>query len=101
MRLHIGKTATEQLLGALDRQPLCDIDEFAATVIAAAGIALGVFVGQQRTLHFEHRLRDDVLAGDQLDLRLLALAFAVDRRRDFRIGCGQIIAKKAGSTLDQ
>ena len=101
MRLHIGKAATEQLLGALDRQPLCDIDEFAATVIAAAGIALGVFVGQQRTLHFEHRLRDDVLAGDQLDLRLLALTFAVDRRRDFRIARGQVIAKKAGRTLGE
>src|SRR6266436_4975805 len=79
MRLDIGKAAAEELLGTLDRQPLGDIDKAAAAVIAAPGIALGIFVGQYRALRFEHRTRDDVLACDQLDLRLLAAAFAGDR----------------------
>ena len=36
MRLHIGEAAAEQPFGALDRQPLGDIDKFAAAVIAPA-----------------------------------------------------------------
>ena len=96
MRLHIGKAAAEQALGAVDREPLGDIDKTAAAVIAAPGIALGVFVGQHRALRFEDRARDDILACDQLDLVLLALAFAGDRRGQFRVGGGERIAKKAG-----
>ena len=34
MRLHIGEAAAEQLCHPLDRQPLGDIDELAAAVIA-------------------------------------------------------------------
>jgi hypothetical protein len=99
MRLDIGKAATEQSLGALDRQPLGDIDKGAAAVVAAARIALGIFVGEHRPLRLEDRPRHDVLAGDQFDLRLLALALALDRRRDFRIGGGQVIGKEAAVGL--
>jgi hypothetical protein len=73
VRLHIGKAALEEALGALDRQPLGDIDKLAAAVITASGIALGIFVGEQRALRLEDGARDDVLARDQLDLGLLAL----------------------------
>ena len=68
IRLHVGEAAAEQLLGALDRQRLGDVDELAAAVIAPARIALGVFVGQHRALRLEHGAADDVLGGDQLDL---------------------------------
>ena len=47
MRLDIGEAAPEQLLGALDREAFGHIDKGAAAVIAAAGIAFGVFVRQQ------------------------------------------------------
>src|SRR5580704_19649011 len=43
MRLDIGKAASEKALGALDRECLGDIDEFASAIISAAGIAFGVF----------------------------------------------------------
>ena len=99
MRLDIGKVAAEQPFGALDRQAFGDIDKGAAAVIAAAGIALGIFIGEQRTLRFEHRPRDDVLAGDQLDLRLFALALALDRRGQLRIGGGQVVGKEAAVSL--
>ncbi len=101
MRLHVRKGAGKQPSRALDREALGNIDELAAAIIAPPGIAFRVFVGQHRALRLEHRARDDVLAGDQLDLRLLALALAVDRRRQLRIGCGQVIAEKAGGTLGQ
>jgi hypothetical protein len=37
-------------------------------------------------LSLEHGARNDVLAGDQLDLRLLALTLALDCRGNFRVG---------------
>src|SRR6185503_10182908 len=50
----------------------------AALVVATAGIALGIFVGEHRALRFEHRLADDILRGDQLDLGLLAAKLGAD-----------------------
>src|SRR5437588_11345736 len=50
MRLHIGEAAPEEALGALDRERLGDIDEFASDIISAAGITFGVFVCQHRAL---------------------------------------------------
>jgi hypothetical protein len=37
VRLHVGVVGAEQLLDALDRELLGDVDEFAAAVVALAG----------------------------------------------------------------
>ena len=37
MRLHVGERTAEQLLDAVDREPLDHVDELAAAVIALAG----------------------------------------------------------------
>ena len=89
VRLHIGKAGAEQFLGALDRQRFHHVDPFAAAVIAIARITLGIFVGQHRTLRFQHRAADDVFRRDQLDLVALPAEFAADRRRDIGIGLGE------------
>jgi hypothetical protein len=47
-------------------------------------------------LRFKDCARDDVLACNQLDLRLLTPAFAIDRRGEFRVGGAKRIGKKAG-----
>ncbi len=86
MGLDIGEGRAEQLPGPVDRQLLGDIDIFAAAVIALAGIAFGIFVGQHRTLGFQDGLGDDVLAGNQLDLVALAVEFVLDAVEDFGIG---------------
>ena len=75
IRLHVGESAVEQALGALDGERLGDVDELAAAIVAPARIALGVLVGHHRALRLEHGARDDVLRGDQLDLVLLAPEF--------------------------
>ena len=46
VRLHVGVAGAEQLLDAVDGQLLDDVDELAAAVVALAGIALGVLVGE-------------------------------------------------------
>src|SRR3954468_3717772 len=94
--LHVGEAGAEQLLGALDRQRLDDVDIFAAAIIAPAGIALRIFVGEDRTLRLEHRFGDDVLGSDQLDLVALAAEFERDRLRDFGIGRGERVGEEAG-----
>ena len=89
MRLDVGEVAAEQLLGAVDRQLLGDVDILAAAVVAPARVALGVFVGQHRALRLQHRGGDDVLAGDQLDAVLLADQFGAERRGQLGIGLGE------------
>ena len=79
MRLHVGILRAEQLFRAIARQVLHHVGEFAAAVIALARIAFRVFVGEDAAGGFEHRLRREVLAGDQLDLRVLPLHFMLDR----------------------
>ena len=55
MRLDVGVLGAEQLLGAIDRELLGDVDELAAAVVALARIAFGVLVGELRALRREDR----------------------------------------------
>ena len=95
MGLHVGEGAAEQPLGAVDGELLDDIDKFAAAVIALAGIALGIFVGQDRALRLEHGARDDVLGRDELDLVLLPRQLVGDGSGEFGIGVGDRGAEEA------
>src|SRR6202023_3989225 len=65
--------------GAVDGQLLDDVDVLAAAVVALAGVAFGVLVGEHRALRLEHPRAGVVLRGDQLDVLLLAAALAGDR----------------------
>ena len=76
VRLHVGVVCAEQLLDALDRQFFGNVHEFAAAVVALAGIAFGVFVGQHRTLRLEHARTGIVFRSDQFDMIFLALRSA-------------------------
>ena len=72
--------AREELERTLLGEPLGDVDELAAAVVALAGQALGVLVRQPAALRLEDRRVDVVLAGDELDLVVLAAALADHRR---------------------
>ena len=50
---------------------LDDVHVLAAAVVALAGIALGVLVGEDAARGFEHGLGSEILAGDQLEARVL------------------------------
>ena len=86
MRLDVGEFGVEELLGAVDRQLLGDVDELAAAVVALARIPFGVFVGQLRALRRHHGDAGIVFRGDELDLLFLAKVLAGDRRGQFGIG---------------
>ncbi len=55
MGLHVGELAAEQLAGALDGQVLDDVDLLAAAVVALAGVAFSVLVGEHRAHSLHNR----------------------------------------------
>ena len=73
VRLDVGMFGAEELLRAVAGDVLDDVDILAAAVIALAGIALCIFIGQNGAGCQQHRLGDDVLAGNQLNVIALAL----------------------------
>ena len=70
--LHVGMLCTKQLFGPLNGQILHLVNVLAAAVIALAGIALGVFIGQDRPHGRHDRRRNKIFGGDQLDIPPLA-----------------------------
>ncbi len=86
MRLHVGGFGAKNLFDAVDGQLLGHVDEFAATVVALAGVALGVFIGELAALGGHHGRRGVVFAGDQLDVVLLAGVFSLDGSVKLGIG---------------
>jgi hypothetical protein len=78
VRLDIDVLGAEQLAGARDRELLGPVDDLAAAVIAPARIALRVLVGEHRADRLEHRLGDEVLRRDQLEVARLPLGLRPD-----------------------
>jgi hypothetical protein len=88
--LDVGVLGAEQVLGAVDRQLLGDVDPLTAAVVALARVALGVLVGQHRARGIEHGLRHEVLGGDHLQRPLLATELAVEDAGDVRVHLGEM-----------
>src|SRR5690606_15655499 len=65
------------------------VDVFAATVVAAAGVALGVLVREHRALGLQHRDGYEVLARDHLEVVALASEFELEDFGDLGIDLGQ------------
>ena len=85
MRLHVGVGSAEKLLGAVDGQLFHDIRGMAALIVTLAGITFGIFVGEHRSLGFQHGAGNDVLRRDQFDLVLLAVKLGGNRSGHSRI----------------
>ncbi len=89
VRLHVDVLAAEDLARAIAGQVLDDVGVFAAAVVAASRVALGIFIGEDRAGRFEHGFRDEVFAGDHLQPLVLAEGFLVNGGGDFGIGLGE------------
>ena len=84
--LYVGVFRAKEFLGALPRQILHHVGKLAAAVVAFAGIAFGIFVGEDRAHGFEHSFADKVLGGDQFQAFVLAANFVIDGGSHLRIG---------------
>ena len=91
VRLHVGVFCAEKLLGTVNGDLLDDVDHFAATVVALAGVALGIFVGQHAAHRRDDRRGGDVLRRDQLDVALLPLVFRLHLQCDLGVKLCQIV----------
>ena len=89
VRLHVDMLAAEDLPRAVAGQVLDDVGVLAATVVAAPGIALGIFIGEDRAGCFKHCFRDKVFAGNHLQPLVLAESFVVNGGGNFGIGLGE------------
>ena len=105
VRLHVRVLRAEQLLRAVDRELLHFIDDLAAAVVAAAGVALRVLVGEHRARGLEHGLRDEILGRDQLERERLPPTLEADQAVDLGIDLGEArarsVAFRARELVDQ
>ena len=85
MRLDVRVLRAEKRFRAIYRQLFDLVRKLAAAVIASTGIALRVFVGENRTHRFEHGFRDEVLRRNQLEAGGLAPRLFAQQIRDLQI----------------
>ncbi len=86
MRLHVGRFCAKKLLDAVDGELFGHVHMFAATVVAAAGVAFGVFIGELGALRSHDGGRSVVFAGNQLDVLFLPGVFGLDDGKNFGVG---------------
>ncbi len=88
VRLDVGVLRPEELLGPLDGQRLGLVDELVAAVVALARVALRVLVGEDGAGGAQDGGRGEVLAGDELDGRVLPILLPGDDVEDLVVGFG-------------
>jgi hypothetical protein len=86
MGLDVGVLCPKQLAGAPDGNVLYLVHIDAAAVVALAGQTLGVLIGQDAAHSRHHSGRNDVLAGDQLNVLALTGQFPLHGCAQFRVG---------------
>ena len=87
--LDVGVFGVEELFGAVAGNVFHFVGVFAAAIIALAGVAFGVFVGEDGAGGFEDGFGGEVFAGDEFDLAVLAGGFLVDEVVDGGIDLGE------------
>jgi hypothetical protein len=85
VRLHVGVVHAEQRLGPVPGDRLDRVDELLPLVVTAAGVALGILVGQHAALRLEDGYRDVVLGRDQPGLLVLPAGLILDELGDLRV----------------
>jgi hypothetical protein len=84
----LAKSAPNSCFSAVDGQLLDHVDVLAAAVVALAGVALGVLVGQLRALRGHHGRARCSSRGDQLDVLFLAAVLGLDGGPDLGVDVG-------------
>ena len=87
--LDVDVVSAEELASAVAGQVFDNVGVFAAAVVAAAGISLGVFVGEDGAGSLEHGFGDKVFAGNHLQALVLAERFVVNGGGYIGVGLGE------------
>lgn len=78
VRLHVGVGAVEHLFDAIDGQLFGFIYDFTAAIVAAAGIAFSIFVGQDAARCAHNVVGSEIFGGDEFDAIALAVELPAD-----------------------
>jgi len=78
MGLYIGVFTFEYFFQPVDSQLLCLVHNFTASIIPAAGISFGVFVGHHIAHGLHHLQGGKILGGNQFNAVSLAFKFFLD-----------------------
>src|SRR5690606_20175779 len=87
--LHVRVLGAEELARTAARDVLDLVDDLVASVVALAGVALAVLVGEDGPGGPEHLGRGEVLGSDQLQGGVLALDLTVDEREHLVVADGR------------
>ncbi len=98
VRLDVGVLGPEELLGAGAGEVLDAVDVDATAVVPAAGVALGVLVGEVAPHGLHHGPGCVVLGSDELQMVALALDFKLQGLEDGRVGDSQGLVHGHGNT---
>ena len=96
VRLHVGPRGAEKFAQAVDRELLHLVHKLTSAVVALAGKALGVLVGQNASLCGHDGFTGVVLRGDELGAFDLTDAFAVNEGGHFRVVLKGIGSRNGG-----
>ena len=83
--LHVGKLGTEEGLDTLDGQCLHLVYHLAAAIVALAGKAFGILVGEITTHGLHHLVADEVLRSNEFHTSQLSLMLLFDKAENFLI----------------
>ena len=87
--LDVDVLGPEEGFGAVDGEAFDVVDEFAPVVVALAGEAFGVFVGEEGALGLADGAGDVVFGSDEFDVARLAPGFGEDGGADLGVGVAE------------
>ena len=93
VRLDVCVLCTKELFGSLACDILYDIHILAPAIVALAGKALCIFVGEYRSCRQKDSLGNDVFGCDQLDILTLTVQFQLTRIKDLFVIIDELIKK--------
>ena len=93
MGLHIGELGAVELAGAVAREVLDDVDLLASAVVALAGVAFRVLVGEDAAHGLHDGQAREVLGRDELDAAALAGKLGAESARNLRVGFAYILQR--------
>ena len=96
VRLDVGVVGAEEGLGPVDGELFDLVDVLTTAVPALTGVTFGVLVREDAALGLHDGGEREVLGGDQLDVRLLALELGLDQAVDLGVQLGERDAANGG-----
>ena len=99
MGLDIGMFSTKQLFGTINGQLFGNIDKFTTTIVALAGVAFSIFIGQYRPLDLQHGFTDKVFRCNKLKAVFLPGDFLLNNLRNLRVNSCQTVCCHACSPV--